>query len=262
MQQAVLNRDEEDRSASTSCGWPRAGSMCATRRNWLRGSSWPIAGDGRGGTVFTLNLDHLVKLRDHLRFRAAYQRGDLCVGRWRARGQAWPRGWASRWSASPAPTWSCRFAALLPKPAFPSISSERRTPSATGPPSNCSSDDTRLVIAGSESPPRGFDPEGETAREAAERIAASGAGICFVALGAPKQELFANLAVCRAPGVIFICIGAALDFIAGADAARARRLAARRPRMGLASPAGARRLAAALWALAALLFPLPRSWRG
>ena len=29
---------------------------------------------GRGGTVFTLNLDHLVKLRGNGRFRAAYQR--------------------------------------------------------------------------------------------------------------------------------------------------------------------------------------------
>jgi UDP-N-acetyl-D-mannosaminuronic acid transferase (WecB/TagA/CpsF family) len=38
-----------------------------------------------------------------------------------------------------------------------------------------------------------------------------------VALGAPKQELFANLAVCRASGVMFVCIGAALDFIAGAS---------------------------------------------
>ena len=44
-------------------------------------------------------------------------------------------------------------------------------------------------------------------------FAASGAGICFIALGAPKQELFAHAAVERQTGVMFICIGAALDFI-------------------------------------------------
>jgi UDP-N-acetyl-D-mannosaminuronic acid transferase (WecB/TagA/CpsF family) len=32
------------------------------------------AKDGLGGTVFTLNLDHLVKLNDESSFRAAYQR--------------------------------------------------------------------------------------------------------------------------------------------------------------------------------------------
>ena len=72
-----------------------------------------------------------------------------------------------------------------------------------------------LVVAGFEAPPMGFDPRGEAAREAARRIAASGAGICFVALGAPKQELFADTAVEAADGVIHLGIGAALDFIAG-----------------------------------------------
>ena len=73
----------------------------------------------------------------------------------------------------------------------------------------------RLVIAGLESPPFGFSPIGTEARAAAERIAASGARICFVALGAPKQEIFAEFARRWAPGVTFVCIGAALDFIGG-----------------------------------------------
>jgi exopolysaccharide biosynthesis WecB/TagA/CpsF family protein len=73
----------------------------------------------------------------------------------------------------------------------------------------------RLVVAGLESPPFGFSPFGIEARAAAERISTSGARICFVALGAPKQEIFAEFARRWAPGVTFVCIGAALDFIGG-----------------------------------------------
>src|SRR5262249_6753172 len=48
-------------------------------------------------------------------------------------------------------------------------------------------------------------------------IGDSGADICFVALGAPKQELFADYAKSILPTVSFVCIGAGLDFIAGAQ---------------------------------------------
>ena len=43
----------------------------------------------------------------------------------------------------------------------------------------------------------------------------SGADLCFVALGAPKQELFADHGKRLLPNVSFVCIGAGLDFIAG-----------------------------------------------
>ncbi|HUG61786.1 MAG TPA: WecB/TagA/CpsF family glycosyltransferase, partial [Methylomirabilota bacterium] len=72
-----------------------------------------------------------------------------------------------------------------------------------------------IRIAGLQSPPLGFDPFGVEARKAVAEIEASGASICFVALGAPKQELFANAAVCRSSGVVYVCVGAALDFLAG-----------------------------------------------
>jgi exopolysaccharide biosynthesis WecB/TagA/CpsF family protein len=40
-------------------------------------------------------------------------------------------------------------------------------------------------------------------------------GLCFLALGAPKQELFAAHAVSKLDHVGFVSIGAGLDFIAG-----------------------------------------------
>ncbi len=74
-----------------------------------------------------------------------------------------------------------------------------------------------LHVAGVESPPLGFDPNGPAADAAIDRIRASGAGLCFLALGAPKQEILAARALERGVGVGFVCVGAGLDFIAGAQ---------------------------------------------
>jgi exopolysaccharide biosynthesis WecB/TagA/CpsF family protein len=64
-------------------------------------------------------------------------------------------------------------------------------------------------------PPMNFDPEGPEADATIERIAASGARVCFLALGAPKQEIFAARAQERLPETGFLSVGAALDFLAG-----------------------------------------------
>lgn len=72
-----------------------------------------------------------------------------------------------------------------------------------------------LRVAEKIAPPMGFDPDGEAARYALDRLAASGAGLVFLALGAPKQERFAALGRSRYPHLGFASIGAGLDFIAG-----------------------------------------------
>ncbi len=41
------------------------------------------------------------------------------------------------------------------------------------------------------------------------------AGLCLIALGAPKQEMFAARGREQAPGVGFVSIGAGLDFLSG-----------------------------------------------
>ena len=46
-------------------------------------------------------------------------------------------------------------------------------------------------------------------------MAASGARICLLALGAPKQEILAARGFARHPQLGFLSIGAGLDFIAG-----------------------------------------------
>jgi exopolysaccharide biosynthesis WecB/TagA/CpsF family protein len=72
-----------------------------------------------------------------------------------------------------------------------------------------------LEIVGSASPAHNFNPEGPEADEALDAIAKSGARLCFVALGAPKQEIFAARGVARGVRCGFVSIGAGLDFLVG-----------------------------------------------
>jgi exopolysaccharide biosynthesis WecB/TagA/CpsF family protein len=66
-------------------------------------------------------------------------------------------------------------------------------------------------------PPMGFDPAGAEADRIIAEIRAARVGICFLALGAPKQEVFAARAARTAPEVGFLSIGAGLDFVSGAQ---------------------------------------------
>ncbi len=173
------------------------------------------AGDGL--SIFTLNLDHLVKRRQSADFRAAYARATLVTA------DGWPvLNLARRGDPSIELTTGadmvlplCRLAARCRVPIFLFGSREAiLVGAAVKLRALCPG----LDVVGCEAPPFGFDPFGASGREAASRIAASGAGLCFVALGAPKQEFFADLARSASPATGFVCIGAALDFIAGAQA--------------------------------------------
>ena len=171
---------------------------------------------GVGGTVFTLNLDHLVKLeRDsafrHAKDNAAYVTADGAPLVWMARRQnadivrvtgadlVRPLCAAAANAGVPVHFFGTRNDVLLQS----ALILARENPG--------------LRFAGLEAPPYGFSPFGTEARAAATRIAVSGARICFVALGAPKQETFAAFARQWAPNVTFVCIGAALDFIGGGE---------------------------------------------
>ena len=203
---------------------PKTGMPCMARvdswrinvpsERWLVDRIVQDVAEGRGGTVFTINLDHLSKLRHDADFRAAYERatyisadGMPVVMMARAEGVPLDRVTGADLVM---PLTAAAGAAAIPVYFFGTCTDvlaravavlRERVPD--------------LVVAGMEAPPMGFDPHGDAARDAAQRIAASGAKICFVALGAPKQELFANTATCVADGVVYLGIGAALDFLAG-----------------------------------------------
>ena len=173
-----------------------------------------LARAGRGFCFFTLNLDHMVKRRNDAAFRMAYEKATLVSA------DGAPVAWLAR---KEAPGIARTTGADLVKPL--AIAAARAgVPIAFFGTSNSVLEASGnalqalapgLVIARRESPPLGFDPVSGDAEAACARIAASGARIVLVALGAPKQELFAAHMAERFPQLGFVCIGAALDFIAG-----------------------------------------------
>ncbi|MDP4593075.1 MAG: WecB/TagA/CpsF family glycosyltransferase, partial [Beijerinckiaceae bacterium] len=72
-----------------------------------------------------------------------------------------------------------------------------------------------LQIAGAETPDLPGELKQDAIDQMAQRINVSGAAVCVLSLGAPKQELLADALYKLCPGVGFICVGAALDFISG-----------------------------------------------
>lgn len=177
------------------------------------------ARQGEPFSVFTLNLDHIVKLRQEPAFREAYE-----AARFVTADGAPIALLASRQDKSVKRTTGadlvvplCEAAARAQLDVF-LFGSDDEVLSSAGRKlveRTIQHSGHELGIAGTEAPPYGFDPTGPEADAAIDRIVASGAKLCFVALGAPKQELFAAHAVARGAPVGFVCIGAALDFIAG-----------------------------------------------
>jgi N-acetylglucosaminyldiphosphoundecaprenol N-acetyl-beta-D-mannosaminyltransferase len=177
----------------------------ALRRRITRGDGFALA---------TLNLDHLTKLPKDQAFARAYAAQDLVVA-----------------DGRPV-TWLCRLAgqqvALIPGsdliiPLCKLAAELNIAVALVG-----SSEDTLaraaavltdrvpgLVIGFSHAPPYGFDPQSASASAVLRDLGKSGSRLCLVALGAPKQELFAARGRALLPEVGFASIGAGLDFIAG-----------------------------------------------
>lgn len=171
---------------------------------------------GQGFTLATLNLDHLVKIERDPAFARAYA----------AQSHVTADGNPIVWLCAKAgqtvelipgselvgPVAGLAAAADVPVALFGSTETalaqagealERRYPG--------------LCIAARIAPPMGFDPAGPGADAAIAEIGASGARLCFLALGAPKQEIFAARAQAALPQVGFLSIGAGLDFLAGSQ---------------------------------------------
>ena len=172
---------------------------------------------GRGFSLFTLNLDHLVKRRSNPAFRAAYASatyvtadGAPVVALARRQGAE-----LDRTTGADLVNPLCAMAAQEGLSLYFFGSSNEQLAGAA---KVLLQKFPNLKIAGWEAPPVGFDPLSPAAFAAADRITASGARFCLVALGAPKQEFFVDAVSARHPSIGFFCIGAALDFIAGGQA--------------------------------------------
>lgn len=170
--------------------------------------------EGRGFTLATINLDHAVKLRSDPAFRAAYLAQTHVVA-----------------DGNPI-VWLCRLAGyeveLVPGSEMvepmTALAAKHGVGVALFGSTQASLDlaadrleaaHPGLKVVSKISPPMGFDPMGDDAARLMEEVRASGAGLCFLALGAPKQEMLAARAMDLVPNCGFASIGASLDFIAG-----------------------------------------------
>lgn len=164
-------------------------------------------------TLYTLNLDHVVKLRANAEFQQAYADADFVSA------DGWPIVWhfrrlgvrLRRTTGADILAPLCEKAAERGVPVFfigPQDHVQRRALAML------KQRYPALVVAGADASI--IDPEDTKTMDAlAQRVSASGARLCFVCLGAPKQELVASALKSRCSGVGFLCVGAALDFLSG-----------------------------------------------
>jgi exopolysaccharide biosynthesis WecB/TagA/CpsF family protein len=167
-----------------------------------------------GFSVATLNLDHVVKLRSPGAFRDAY------AAHTHVTADGNPIVWLSRLAG--------RNLALVPgsdliEP-LSQLAAEMKVQVALLGTTEESLEGAQealldrypdLQIVTRISPAMGFDPTGPVADAAISQLQATGARLVFLALGAPKQEIFAARAQDQLPQTGFLSIGAGLDFISG-----------------------------------------------
>jgi N-acetylglucosaminyldiphosphoundecaprenol N-acetyl-beta-D-mannosaminyltransferase len=169
---------------------------------------------GESFTVFTLNLDHIAKLRQDDAFKQAYARASIVTA------DGFPVAWAGRIQGVPVQRTTgadlmiplCEAAARLRLPVALVGSTAEALGAAAG---TLARRIPHLDVRACISPSFGFDPTGPESDRIIDVVAASGAKLCFVGLGAPKQEYFATRAAERSNGIGWLCTGAAADFLAG-----------------------------------------------
>ena len=169
---------------------------------------------GSSFSVFTLNLDHVVKLRREPLFAQAYKRARIVLA------DGFPIAFAGRLQGRTVTRTAGSdlidpLCAEASRRGISVVFFGSSFPSLAGAAKRLQALHGGLSISGVYSPPPAYDVLSAGAREGIEFIRSSGAQICLVALGAPKQELFADRCAREIQGVSFVCIGAGLDFLAG-----------------------------------------------
>ncbi len=177
---------------------------------------WIVQRDGHCRYVVTPNVDHLVLLRDNTHLQAAYRDASLIVA------DGWPLVFASRLLGKPIPQ---RVAGSDLVPALFATASEHqpiRTFLLGAAPGVAERAAQRIgatwpcvQVAGSYSPPLGFEHNLSQNRQILDRIAHLQPDVLVVGLGAPKQELWVHQHQHEICASVALCAGATIDFLAG-----------------------------------------------
>lgn len=163
----------------------------------------------------TPNVDHLIKLRHDPAFRSAYAAADLAVP------DGVPLLWASQLLGDPLPErvngtdLLVRLCAMAARNDY-SVYLVGGAPGTAAAAARVLRDRyDGLRIAGHACPPHGFERDPSTNDPVVGAIAASGADILFVALGAPKQETWIHAHGSRTLARHAIGIGGSFALISG-----------------------------------------------
>jgi N-acetylglucosaminyldiphosphoundecaprenol N-acetyl-beta-D-mannosaminyltransferase len=170
---------------------------------------------GEGGVVFTPNIDHIVVADENPRMRQAYARADLSLA------DGMPVLWASHLLREPLPAkvsgsdfvpllleraaergWRVYF--LGGAPGVADLAREKlreRLP--------------KLQVVGVDVPWISTDEPPSQWEPVVEKIRAAKPHLVFVALGAPKQEIWIDTVRDALRPAVLLAVGASLDFVAG-----------------------------------------------
>ncbi len=174
-----------------------------------------LARSGRGGTVYTPNVDHVVVAEEDAAFRDAYSEVSLSLV------DGMPVFWATRLLGRAVPekvSGSDLFEPLLERAA----NSNLPVFFVGGGPGVAEMARDRMVerypglrVVGIESPRIDAEGNAEGETELLDSIRAARPALVFVACGAPKSELFCHKHRSQLSPAVLVCVGAAIDFAAG-----------------------------------------------
>lgn len=171
-------------------------------------------GRREGFSVATINLDHIVKMRASQAFRDAYKAQDVIVA------DGFPIVWVGKMLGA---TLRRTTGADVMLPLIALAMRHGRSIAVVGAPDHVLGQivdkmkdlypGLNVSYAKASSP--AFDPESDEAATLLKEIENSGAALCFLAYGAPKQEILAARGRQFAPHVGFLSVGGALDILIG-----------------------------------------------
>jgi N-acetylglucosaminyldiphosphoundecaprenol N-acetyl-beta-D-mannosaminyltransferase len=165
--------------------------------------------------VVTPNSDHIVQLETREDLRRVYEAAHMVVA------DGMPLVWGSRILGKPLPE-RVTGSELMPALCAESARLGLRVYLLGGPPGVAELAKAKLeerypglLVCGTDCPPLGFEKSPEQEMRILQKIQAATPDIVFVALGAPKQELWMHRAAPQLKSGVLLGIGAALEFCAG-----------------------------------------------
>jgi N-acetylglucosaminyldiphosphoundecaprenol N-acetyl-beta-D-mannosaminyltransferase len=168
---------------------------------------------GQGGRIYTPNLNHLVLAEHNAAFRQAYANASLSFA------DGTPLLWAARLLGTPLPAKLSGSDLVLPMAQLAARQGWRvyllgGSPGVARDAAARLERDCRVEIAGiDDAPVSATNPSADG--PVVERLQRAEPHLVFVALGAPKQELFIDRIAPMLGGAVAMGVGGTLDFIAG-----------------------------------------------